>query len=109
MPNKSGRTTAAEMGDAVLKICATTAIGECSIADLKEAIPEYIDLTAEDRIQSATRPKEEMWEQQVRNLISHRDKPGNIICEGYAEYTGKTIRITEAGRLHIKLQEMAPS
>jgi hypothetical protein len=102
MPTKSGRTTEAEIGEAVLTICANTATGECSIADLKQEIPEYIDLTPEDRAQSVTRPNEEMWEQQVRNLISHRETPGNIICDGHAEYTGNAIRITAAGRLRIK-------
>jgi hypothetical protein len=92
------RVTEAEIGEAVLAICANTATGECSIADLKAEIPNYIDLSAEDRVQSTTRPNEEMWEQQVRNLISHRTTQGNIICDGYADYTGNSIRITEAGR-----------
>jgi hypothetical protein len=86
----------------VLAICANAATGECSMADLKDEIPNYIDLSAEDRVQSTTRPNEEMWEQQVRNLISHRTTAGNIICDGYADYTGNAIRITGAGRQHIK-------
>jgi hypothetical protein len=96
------RVTEGEVGDAVLAICATTATGECSIADLKAEIPNHIDLSAEDRAQSTTRPNEEMWEQQVRNLISHRTTAGNIICEGYAEYTGNAIRITDAGRQYLR-------
>jgi hypothetical protein len=96
------RVTESEIGDAVLAICANAATGECSIADLKAEIPDYIDLSEEDRVQSTTRPNEEMWEQQVRNLISHRTTPGNIICDGYADYTGNAIRITDAGRKHIK-------
>jgi hypothetical protein len=96
------RVTESEIGEAVLAICANTATGECSIADLKAEIPNYIDLSAEDRVQSTTRPNEEMWEQQVRNLISHRTTPGNIICDGYAEYTGNAIRITNSGRQHIR-------
>jgi hypothetical protein len=96
------RVTEAEIGDAVLSICTNTATGECSIADLKAEIPNYIDLSVEDRTKSTTRPNEEMWEQQVRNLISHRTTQGNIICDGYAEYTGSAIRITATGRAHIK-------
>jgi|SRR3979411_2732645 hypothetical protein len=95
------RVTEAEIGEAVLAICANTATGECSIADLKAEIPNHIELSAEDRAQSTTRPNEERWEQQVRNLISHRTTPGNIICDGYAEYTGNAIRITNAGRSHL--------
>ena len=96
------RVTEAEIGEAVLAICANAATGECSIADLKDEIPNYIDLSAEDRVQSTTRPNEEMWEQQVRNLISHRTTTGNIICDGYADYTGNAIRITDSGRRHIR-------
>jgi hypothetical protein len=96
------RVTEAEIGEAVLAICAAAATGECSIADLKTEIPNHIDLSAEDRVQSTTRPNEEMWEQQVRNLISHRATAGNIICEGYADYTGNAIRITDAGRQYLK-------
>ena len=95
------RVTEVEIGQAVLEICANTATGECSIADLKSEIPNYVDLSADDRVQSTTRPNEEIWEQQVRNLISHRTTAGNIICEGYADYTGNAIRITDAGRKHL--------
>ena len=95
------RVTEAEIGEAVLAICANTATGECSIADLKNEIPDHVDLSVEDRAQSTTRPNEEMWEQQVRNLISHRATAGNIICEGLADYTGNAIRITDAGRRHL--------
>jgi hypothetical protein len=96
------RVTEAEIGEAVLAICSNTPTGECPIADLVAELPNYVTLSAEDRIQSTTRPNEEMWEQQVRNLISHRTAAGNIICEGYAEYTGNAIRITDAGRRHLR-------
>jgi hypothetical protein len=43
-----------------------------------------------------------MWEQQVRNLVSHRGTEGNIIAEGLATYTRGSIIITEAGLLHLK-------
>jgi hypothetical protein len=95
------RVTEGEIGEAVLAICANAATGECSIADLKDEIPNYLDLSADDRVQSTTRPNEEMWEQQVRNLISHRTTAGNIICDGYADYTGSAIRITDSGRRHV--------
>jgi hypothetical protein len=96
------RVTEAEIGEAVLAICAATATGECSIGDLKQEIPDHIDLSAEDRASSTTRPNEEMWEQQVRNLISHRTTAGNIICEGLAVYTGNAIPITDEGRRHLR-------
>lgn len=60
------------------------------------------DLSDEDRKQSPTRQNEEVWEQQVRNLVSHRTTEGNIICEGLAEYQPDRLTITEAGRLHVE-------
>ncbi len=32
--------------------------------------------------QSETRPNEAIWEQQVRNITSHKNSPGNAIYEG---------------------------
>lgn len=43
-----------------------------------------------------------MWEQQVRNLVSHRTTEGNIVAEGYATYAPDTLTITDAGRTHVK-------
>jgi hypothetical protein len=42
----------------------------------------HVSLSAEDLKQSDTRPNEAVWEQQVRNITSHKDSPGNAICEG---------------------------
>jgi hypothetical protein len=61
-----------------------------------------LKLSTGDQEQSVTRPNEEMWEQQVRNLVSHRGTEGNIIAEGLATYTRGSIIITEAGLLHLK-------
>jgi hypothetical protein len=89
----------AENGFCVLR---AKARGHRDVVTVVGEIPNHIDLSAEDRAQSTTRPNEEMWEQQVRNLISHRTTAGNIICEGYAEYTGNAIRITDAGRQYLR-------
>lgn len=37
------------------------------------------------------------FSQKVRNLISHRNSASNFICQGYADYIGRGIRITEKG------------
>jgi hypothetical protein len=68
----------------------------------KKELPDYLNLSDEDRAPSETRRNEELWEQQVRNLISHRVAEGNIVAEGLAEYKPGCLRITEAGRLHLK-------
>ncbi len=95
------RTTEAEIAEAVLVILADSPSGEASMAELKDRIPQHIDLSSEDRTQSTTRPNDELWEQQVRNITSHKNVEGNIIHDGYAESIPGGIRITAAGRLKI--------
>jgi hypothetical protein len=99
---KDDRTSEPEISVAVLRICADTPDGRATTAWLKKQIPDYINLTAEDRAQSPTRPNEEVWEQIVRNIVSHRKTQGNIIAEGYAEHLPGKIAITQAGRTHLK-------
>ena len=95
------RITEAEIAVAVLHILATRPNGEAGFAELKNEIPNHVTLSAEDQTQSTTRPNKQMWEQQVRNITSHYQSPGNIILEGYAERIDGGLRITSAGRRHI--------
>lgn len=102
MPKRSdNRTSEQEIAVAVLRICADAPNGEATIAHLKSFIPAYINLTPDDLKQSPTRPNEAMWEQIVRNIVSHRTALGNIIAEGFAEHLTGSIKITDAGRLHL--------
>lgn len=96
-----GRVTEAQVGRAVLQILAGIPTGEATIRRLKKELPNHLPLSAEDRAASVTRKGEEMWEQQVRNLVSHRDTPGNIIHEGYASYRPRHIAITDSGRRRV--------
>lgn len=95
------RTTEAQIGKAVLRILNDQATGEASIPRLKRELPKYLNLTPEDRAPSPTRANEEVWEQQVRNLVSHRNTPGNIIAEGYAQYRPRWLKITDSGRRRV--------
>lgn len=92
------RTTEAEIGKAVLRILKDQPSGEASIPRLKRELPKYIKLTQDDCAASPTRNGEEVWEQQVRNLVSHRRTAGNIIAEGYATYRPRWLKITDLGR-----------
>jgi hypothetical protein len=102
------RTSEPELAVAVLRIAADTPTGEASTTLLKKLVPEYINLTQSDVVQSQTRPNELMFHQIVGNVVSHRESDGNIIQEGYAEYTGSGIRITSAGRDHLKRMGYSP-
>jgi hypothetical protein len=76
------RNTEAEIADTVIAIPKERPNGRTSIADLIDEIPNRLALSAEDLARSPTRPNERVWEQQVRNITSHKDTPGNAIYEG---------------------------
>ena len=92
-------TSEAEIAIAVLRVLATRPNGEATFAALRLEVPKHIQLTAEDQRQSTTRPNEEMWEQRLRNITSHKASPGNVIHEGYAEEIPGGLRLTPPGRV----------
>ncbi len=56
--------------------------GSATIAQIRRALPHFADLNPMDRALSRTRPGEQMWERQVRNIVCHRDAYGNAVNEG---------------------------
>ena len=98
MTKQPNRTTESEVGFATLQVAASCDDRIATFHRLKREIPNHINLTAGDRTQSVTRPNEEMWEQQIRNIKSHSEAEGNIICEGYAIHIPRVgFKITDAG------------
>jgi len=87
------RKTETEIADAVVAILQDRPNGEATIADLIDEIPNRVQLSAADLAASPTRPGEPVWHQQVRNITSHKDSPGNAI------YQGRLIAITGGLRL----------
>jgi len=98
MPS-SNITSENEIAQAVVDILATTTSGEATLAYLRKRIPNRVQLTSDDMIQSQTRPREALWEQRLRNIKSHHNSPGNYIAEGWlvAPSRGR-LRITPQGR-----------
>ncbi|MHC2521644.1 hypothetical protein ACMA5K_20455 [Bradyrhizobium diazoefficiens] len=76
------RVTEDEVARAVEAILKAGA-GRATIQDLIKEIPNHLTLSEEDLKQSETRPNEAVWEQQVRNITSHKASPGNAIYEGW--------------------------
>jgi hypothetical protein len=76
------RVTEAEVAEAVEAILQDRSSGRATIKELVAEIPNRISLSAEDLERSQTRPNEALWEQQVRNITSHKASPGNAIYEG---------------------------
>jgi hypothetical protein len=102
-PSRVGRTSESEIARAVLQIAASTTDGLATFHRLKREIPTTIRLTPDDQTQSPTRLNEELWEQQIRNIKSHHNVEGNILCEGYAVHVPRVgYKITDAGRRYIE-------
>ena len=103
MPSKTGRTTEYEMSVSVLRYLLNHARGEASQEELREPIPNYIDLTDGDTEDSTTRPGEKLWEQIVRNILSHKANKKNFVNQGYLKPVREGgLRITEEGRDFIR-------
>lgn len=61
--------------------------GKATISYVRRRIPSYIQLTGADQAPSTTRPGEQLWEQQVRNIVCHRTYDDNPIKVGKFIYT----------------------
>lgn len=96
MSSKQGRVTENEVAQAVVKYLSTLKPPIASIYQIKNALPNFLKLSDADREMSITRPNEEMWEQQVRNIISHREAPGNYVCDGALVYTPRRLSLPGA-------------
>jgi hypothetical protein len=73
------RITEAEIADIVEEILRDHSDGAATIAELVAEIPHRVRLSSEDMAPSLTRNGEAIWEQQVRNITSHKASPGNAI------------------------------
>jgi hypothetical protein len=76
------RITEAKIADIVEEILRDRPDGAASIAELVAEIPHRVRLSPEDLAPSPTRNGEALWEQQVRNITSHKASPGNAIHDG---------------------------
>jgi hypothetical protein len=91
------RITEAEIAEIVVDILEEGS-GEATIAELVAEIPNRVRLSAEDLAPSVTRPGEALWEQQVRNITSHKGSPGNVI------HDGKLVAISGGLALPVKVE-----
>ena len=93
------RVTENEVAYAIVQIAKTAPSSTVSFSRCKKEVPNYLKLSPEDRMGSVTRPNEEMWEQQIRNIKSHSTTPGNYICEGYLNHIPRVgYEATAAGK-----------
>jgi hypothetical protein len=80
-----------------LGLAAKRPTGEIATADLIAELGEIFHPSGQDA-QILHSRHDTYFSQKVRNLISHRGSPSNFIANGYAEYSGEGIRITDKGR-----------
>ena len=86
----SNRTREFEFYDAVEAVLVDEG-GSATVTQVRRKIPKYISLTPEDRTPSVTRNGEELWEQQVRNIICHRECDDNPIKLGRFVYRNRKL------------------
>jgi len=95
------RTTEKEIRIGVLLVAASLPEGKASTTELKEKMPEFIDLTSSDMELSQTR-SEPMYCQIVGNVICHAEGSTSLFTNGYAIRTDDGLSITPAGRALLK-------
>lgn len=102
MPTKDNRSSEHDIAYAAMKYLDTLPHKTAKTSDIKNHIPEFINLTPDDREVSETRPNEELWQQVVGNIVSHRqDSPENFINRGLISYDGENWMLTDAGATYL--------
>ena len=97
MPRKHGRTTERQVSIAVLKVLRTKPNHSATLEELRDEVPQFLDLADGDLAPSETRPGENLWEQLLRNIQSHHDSKNNFIRLGYLRSIGGGYRATTEG------------
>src|SRR4051812_29424074 len=92
-----------DVGIGVLNVLAAQPYGRATVQKIKREMPNHVALSAQDQAPSLTRRGEELWEQQVRNLKSHSNTPGNIFRDGYVRQIARGLwEITGPGRRRLR-------
>ncbi|APG61808.1 hypothetical protein LPB140_02005 [Sphingorhabdus lutea] len=73
--------------------------GDARMRQIIRNLPHYIELTPAERRRSKTRPREEMWEQIVRNIVSHRYLADNAINRGKLHYRRNHLSLANSPQL----------
>jgi hypothetical protein len=92
------RSTETDIARAAMTYLETTPNGEATIRAVKANLPKFRRLSSQDLAASPTRRNESVWEQQVRNIVSHRNSPGNFIADGLLTRRPRRLAITPLGR-----------
>ncbi len=102
MSNIADRSSEYDISIAVMKYLRGITSKSATTSDVKKNVPNFISLTVEDKQTSETRENEQVWQQVVGNIVSHRkDSNSNFINRGLLDYDGKLLSITPEGELFL--------
>lgn len=103
MAIKNGRISEADILLPTLRILGAQPNGAMTTTDLITELTEIMKPQGEDAEILEGR-HDTRFSQIVRNMVSHKGTPGNIIAEGFAVHLGKRdgLQITDAGKLHLQ-------
>ena len=102
MARKPDRVSEEDLTLPALRIMAARPNGSISTTDLIEELIVAMKPSGEDADILEGR-QDTRFSQIVRNIVSHKKSPGNMIAEGLVEHVGRRVglKITEAGRLFL--------
>jgi hypothetical protein len=99
----SSRITEKDLYVPALRAMARRQNGYISTADLIDELRAELGPTGED-LEILDNRQDDRFSQKVRNIKSHKNTPGNIIHDGYAEDVPDGFQITDAGREFLRRQ-----
>ena len=99
MARKPHRISEADLFYPTLKVLAKAPSGRMTTSDLIAELEAELHPSGEDAEILEGR-NDTKFSQIVRNMVSHKEAPGNIIAEGFVAYRGPRhgLEITAAGR-----------
>jgi hypothetical protein len=103
MPSKEGRISEAGLLLPTLIELANSPVNWLSTSQLIERLIITMKPSGEDAEILEGR-NDSRFSQIVRNMISHKGAPGNIIHDGYAEYVNGGLKITEIGHKYLQMR-----
>jgi hypothetical protein len=103
MPKKEDRISEADLLIPTLRILAKQPNGKMTTSRLIIELEGLFNPAGKDAEILEGR-HDTYFSQIVRNMVSHKKVPGNVIAEGFAKHLGprQGLEITEAGRMHLK-------
>lgn len=85
-----------------LKIAASYPGRRASMEQIKGKFTSYYELTTIDERLSVTRRGEKIWQQIVRNIVSHADSSSSIFSRGWATIDSGFITVSDLGYDYLK-------